>query len=117
MARHPIKPYECTDMPLEVWFLEWNDRLVKVFVVDGANVVGSVLDGWWRDWAAAAARLHTALKNADLSFDLIVLVLEGKARAGVPDRRARLRVSPPSTRQVERTTRSSHHTLPPHGMR
>ena len=54
-------------------------------VVDGANVVGSIPDGWWRDRAAAAARLHAALENADLSFDVVVLVLEGKARAGVPE--------------------------------
>ena len=53
--------------------------------VDGANVVGSIPDGWWRDRAAAAARLHTALENTDLSFDVVVLVLEGKARAGVPE--------------------------------
>lgn len=58
---------------------------MKVLVVDGANVVGSVPDGWWRDRAGSAARLHTALRNADLPFDLIVLVLEGKARAGVPE--------------------------------
>lgn len=56
-----------------------------VLVVDGANVVGSVPDGWWRDRAGAAAGLHAALKGADLSFDLVVLVLEGKARAGVPE--------------------------------
>jgi uncharacterized protein YaiI (UPF0178 family) len=30
-------------------------------VVDGANVVGSVPDGWWRDRPAAAARLRDAL--------------------------------------------------------
>lgn len=53
--------------------------------MDGANVVGSVPDGWWRDRAAAAARLHAALKNVDLPFDMVVLVLEGKARAGVPE--------------------------------
>lgn len=53
--------------------------------MDGANVVGSVPDGWWRDRAGAAAGLHAALKGADLPFDLVVLVLEGKARAGVPE--------------------------------
>lgn len=58
---------------------------MKVLVVDGANVVGSAPDGWWRDRAGAAARLHAALQNADLSFDVVVLVLEGKARAGVPE--------------------------------
>lgn len=58
---------------------------MKVLVVDGANVVGSVPDGWWRDRAGAAEGLHAGLKNAELSFDLVVLVLEGKARAGVPE--------------------------------
>lgn len=52
--------------------------------MDGANVVGSVPDGWWRDRAGAAAKLHAALRHADLSFDRVVLVLEGRARAGVP---------------------------------
>lgn len=56
-----------------------------VLVVDGANVVGSVPDGWWRDRAGAAARLHVALRDAALPFDVVVLVLEGKARAGVPE--------------------------------
>jgi rRNA-processing protein FCF1 len=55
-----------------------------VLVVDGANVVGSRPDGWWRDRARAAARLHGRLAIADTSYDEIVLVLEGQARAGVP---------------------------------
>lgn len=58
---------------------------MRVLVVDGANVVGTVPDGWWRDRAGAAARLHAALANVDLSFDVVMLVLEGKARAGVPE--------------------------------
>ena len=53
--------------------------------MDGANVVGSVPDGWWRDRAGAAARLHDALRNAALPFGMVVLVLEGKARHGVPE--------------------------------
>lgn len=56
----------------------------RVLVVDGANVVGSVPDGWWKDRARAAARLHGRLLVADTPFDQIVLVLEGQARAGVP---------------------------------
>jgi predicted RNA-binding protein with PIN domain len=55
-----------------------------VLVVDGANVVGSRPDGWWKDRAAAAARLHGRLAVADTSYDEIVLVLEGQARGGVP---------------------------------
>lgn len=55
-----------------------------VLLVDGANVVGSRPDGWWRDRAGAAARLHGRLAVADTSYDEIVLVLEGKAKGGVP---------------------------------
>lgn len=56
-------------------------------VVDGANVVGSVPDGWWRDRPGAAARVHAHLVSAPLPYDRVVLVLEGKARAGVPEGR------------------------------
>lgn len=59
----------------------------RVLVVDAANVVGSVPDGWWRDRPGAAARLQTALvaaaAAASLPYAEVVLVLEGKARAGV----------------------------------
>ena len=56
----------------------------RVRVVDGANVVGSRPDGWWRDRPGAAARLHGRLAVADTSYDEIVLVLEGQAKADVP---------------------------------
>ena len=56
----------------------------RILVVDGANVVGSRPDGWWRDRAGAAARLHGRLAVADTSYDEIVLVLEGQAKGGVP---------------------------------
>lgn len=59
----------------------------RVLVVDGANVVGSRPDGWWRDRAGAAARLHGALAVADTPYDEIVLVLEGRAKGGVPQGR------------------------------
>lgn len=55
----------------------------SVLVVDAANVVGSVPDGWWRDRAGAARRLHERLLVADTPYDEIVLVLEGGAKAGV----------------------------------
>src|SRR5512143_1599893 len=32
-----------------------------LLVVDGANIVGARPDGWWRDRAAAAGRLHAGL--------------------------------------------------------
>jgi hypothetical protein len=55
-----------------------------VLVVDGANVVGSRPDGWWKDRPGAARRLHEQLVTADLPHDVVVLVLEGAAKAGVP---------------------------------
>ncbi|MET9628661.1 NTP pyrophosphohydrolase [Lentzea sp. NPDC006480] len=48
-----------------------------LLVVDAANVVGSVPDGWWRDRAGAAERLRDALQGRD---EEVVLVVEGKAR-------------------------------------
>jgi hypothetical protein len=58
-----------------------------LLVVDGANVVGSVPDGWWRDRAGAAVRLRDRLVPvasaglADLPGPVeVVLVVEGKAR-------------------------------------
>jgi hypothetical protein len=59
----------------------------RVLVVDGANVVGSRPDGWWKDRAGAARRLHERLLVADLEYDEVVLVLEGAAKAGVPSGR------------------------------
>lgn len=57
--------------------------MASVLVVDGANVVGAVPDGWWKDRAGAARRLHERLLVADTSYDEIVLVLEGQAKGGV----------------------------------
>lgn len=57
--------------------------MAHVLVVDGANVVGTRPDGWWKDRAGAARRLHERLLTADLSYDEVVLVLEGAAKAGV----------------------------------
>ncbi|WUH94807.1 NTP pyrophosphohydrolase [Streptomyces sp. NBC_00433] len=69
-----------------------------LLVVDGANVVGSVPDGWWRDRRGAATRLRdhlVPLAAAGLPAEVgapqwavgvpldIVLVTEGAAR-GVP---------------------------------
>jgi len=69
----------------------WMARLVEthrmLLIVDAANVVGSVPDGWWRDRAGAARRLRDALAPlATAGFAghegplEIVLVVEGKAR-------------------------------------
>ncbi|GHJ54910.1 hypothetical protein Nm8I071_42170 [Nonomuraea sp. TT08I-71] len=59
-----------------------------LLIVDGANVVGSRPDGWWRDRAGAAARLRDALAplaEAGVPPELpppveVVLVVEGAAR-------------------------------------
>ena len=76
---------------------------VPLLVVDAANVVGSVPDGWWRDRAGAAIRLRdrlipvTSAGVTDLPGPVeVVLVVEGKAR-DIPDT--------PGVR-VERATRS-----------
>ncbi|GGO92146.1 hypothetical protein GCM10012280_41650 [Wenjunlia tyrosinilytica] len=68
-------------------------------VVDGANVVGSVPDGWWRDRLAANERLRDALvpiareglpDRADVPEWVrrppldVLLVVEGRARAVPP---------------------------------
>jgi len=60
---------------------------VPLVVVDGANVVGSVPDGWWRDRLGAARRLRTALAGLPAAglpgvpgpVD-VILVVEGAAR-------------------------------------
>jgi 8-oxo-dGTP diphosphatase len=63
-----------------------------VLVVDAANVVGSVPDGWWKDRAGAAERLAGRLdglgvpaSELDLGgtewFPEVSLVVEGQARA------------------------------------
>jgi hypothetical protein len=69
--------------------------LAPLLVVDAANVVGSVPDGWWRDRAGATARLRDRLRPvAEYGLDSwpttllpeVVLVVEGAARGvdGVP---------------------------------
>ncbi len=57
-----------------------------LLIVDGANVVGAVPDGWWRDRAGAALRLRDDLAPVaeagldDLPPPLeVVLVVEGAA--------------------------------------
>ncbi len=57
--------------------------MATVLIVDGANVVGARPDGWWKDRAGAAARLHEALMVAPVPHDVVVLVLEGAAKGGV----------------------------------
>lgn len=63
----------------------YDGSMDPLIVVDAANVVGSVPDGWWRDRAGAAVRLRDALAARDTSRlpGEVVLVVEGAAR-GVP---------------------------------
>lgn len=66
-----------------------------VIVVDAANVVGSVPDGWWKDRAGAATRLRDRLQGlvvpasalelqGDDWFPQVTLVVEGQARGVEP---------------------------------
>jgi len=64
-----------------------SDDAAVLVIVDGANVVGSVPDGWWRDRRGAAVRLRDSL--VPYATDglpglpgpvRIVLVVEGAAR-------------------------------------
>jgi hypothetical protein len=72
--------------------IEMNDQQ-PLIVVDAANVVGSVPDGWWRDRAGATRRLRDSLATvATNGLDStapdwvrqppleVVLVVEGAAR-------------------------------------
>lgn len=59
-----------------------------MLLIDAANVVGSVPDGWWRDRAGAAGRLLERLRAAAAASSLegpVVVVLEGAARAAAPE--------------------------------
>src|SRR6185369_9248862 len=61
-------------------------HMEPLFIVDGANVVGSVPDGWWRDRAGAARRLRDALgaRPEGALPGEVVLVVEGAARGVEP---------------------------------
>ena len=82
----PLHPGFASSWPALRRLLSENAALV----VDAANVVGSVPDGWWKDRAGAAERLATRLDGIDVAareFDLdgtvwfpeIALVVEGQA--------------------------------------
>ena len=64
-----------------------------LLIVDAANVMGSVPDGWWRDRRGAAERLRDSLVTQAKDHD-VVLVVEGAAKGvdsipGVPVHAAR----------------------------
>jgi hypothetical protein len=62
-----------------------------MLIVDVANVVGSRPTGWWRDRPGAArdfaGRVRRAVADGSLDSP-VVLVLEGKAKAGVAEHAA-----------------------------
>ncbi|MEV5952441.1 NTP pyrophosphohydrolase [Streptomyces sp. NPDC051987] len=66
------------------------DEAPLLVIIDGANVVGSRPDGWWRDRRGAAERLRDRLAEQGLPGRPtpveLVLVVEGSARgvASVP---------------------------------
>lgn len=60
-----------------------------LIVVDAANVVGSVPDGWWRDRAGAARRLRDRLAagvaaGVEPLRGEVVMVVEGRAKGVEP---------------------------------
>ncbi len=110
-----VKAGEVTSLRLHPGFAEHWPVLSRALapvsvIVDAANVMGARPDGWWRDRAAAALRLHDQLAGLaergvaglpdlaglpplDRWFPAVVLVVEGAAR------RAAF-ASPPSLRVV-----------------
>ncbi|GGW56068.1 hypothetical protein GCM10010381_46770 [Streptomyces xantholiticus] len=78
-----VRPRACDPDPM--------DTLPVLLIVDGANVVGSVPDAWWRDRRGAAERLRDGLVGvAAEGIDgwpgplEVVLVVEGAARGVGP---------------------------------
>lgn len=76
---------------------------MTLVVVDAANVVGSVPDGWWRDRAGATARLRDRLAPlavqglGELAPPLdVLLVVEGAARGVQPVEGVRVLAAPRS---------------------
>ncbi|GGT18769.1 hypothetical protein [Streptomyces purpureus] len=79
------------------------ERTGPVLIVDGANVVGSVPDGWWRDRKGAAERLRDRLVSvARTGVEAlpgpveVVLVVEGQARGVAPVPEVRVESAPGS---------------------
>jgi hypothetical protein len=88
-------------------------------VVDVANVMGSRPDGWWRDRAGTAVRLHADLVRLAASGRAVppgetdppgfVMVLEGAAKAAA----ARISAAPPDAAAPPDTTAPRDATAPP----
>jgi hypothetical protein len=77
-----------------------DSALPLLVVVDAANVVGSVPDGWWRDRRGAAERLRDRLAVDGLPGHEgpveLVLVVEGSARGVEPVPGVRVESAPGS---------------------
>ncbi|WP_264930483.1 NTP pyrophosphohydrolase [Streptomyces sp. A012304] len=77
-----------------------DDNTPLLVIVDAANVVGSVPDGWWRDRRGAAERLRDRLAADGLPGhtgpEEIVLVVEGAARGVRPVPGVRVESAPGS---------------------
>ena len=99
-----------------------------LLVIDGANVVGSVPDGWWRDRLGAAERLRdslvplasTGLPAAGGAPDWavgtpldILLVVEGAARATSPIPGVRVEPAPASGDDLITALVTQAHTSDP----
>jgi uncharacterized protein YaiI (UPF0178 family) len=59
-----------------------------MLVIDAANVIGSQPTGWWRDRPAAARHFTERVRATVTAGRLdppVILVLEGRARAGAND--------------------------------
>ncbi|MBP5860461.1 NTP pyrophosphohydrolase [Streptomyces scabiei] len=84
-------------------------------IVDAANVVGSVPDGWWRDRRGAAERLRDRLARDGVPGREepveLVLVVEGAARGVEPVPGVRVEAAPHSgdDRIVELVAEEAHH--------
>lgn len=96
-----VKPDDVARLPLHPGFAASWQHLKPLLgvrpavVVDAANVIGSVPDGWWKDRAAAAGRLLHAVAGLhrrgvpgemlglpeDCWYPELVVVLEGQARS------------------------------------
>ncbi|MER2138310.1 MAG: NUDIX hydrolase, partial [Arthrobacter sp.] len=96
-----IDPGEVENLPLHPAFAASWKRLRPLLevrpalVIDAANAIGAVPDGWWKDRAGAAEKLLAALAglnragvpagmlglSEDLWYPEITVVLEGQARS------------------------------------
>ncbi|MFC4958755.1 NYN domain-containing protein [Streptomyces mauvecolor] len=87
----------------------------SLLVVDAANVVGSVPDGWWRDRRGAAERLRDHLVGYGERQGVdVVLVVEGAARGveSVPGVRVESAPGSGDDHIVELAARAAHSGRP-----